>query len=188
MRVWQLVASGAAAAALGVGSASALLPSRTGGDTLGGPEDLQPSDQPVTIAAQRPDPVGGPDWAVRIYQSQTGLTCPEAGRSDGTDFGALHADGTTVDPLPVEAAGSCGDLGSAPVIFATNHYASPPRTVVFGVASADVASVAVTGPDGDTALPLDRGAFLFAHDGVAFDGHELVVTLRDATTVRYAIG
>jgi hypothetical protein len=40
-----------------------------------------------------PDPVSGPAWGIRTYQTRTGLTCVQAGRTESGAIGAIGIDG-----------------------------------------------------------------------------------------------
>src|SRR5215218_1371214 len=95
------------AAIAGVASASALT-SSSGNDTLNGPELVQPDGTGASVPVTTTDPDGGVAWAVRVYRSQAGLTCPEAGRTKDGNFGQVYSDGE-FHVLDIEAAGSCAD-------------------------------------------------------------------------------
>lgn len=112
---------------------------------------------------------GALPWAVRVFRSQTGLACFEAGRVQGQfrngefgqvdpDDGKFHPEGLgdaefgQVDPdtgtfkrLPVEAGISCTDLNDVPSSIAVNHYPAQghrgARAVVFGVFTPNVNGV-----------------------------------------------
>jgi hypothetical protein len=181
------------AAALGVAAASALVP-EPGDDTPGGPETLQPDGGAVAVHALAPDPVGGPDWGVRVYTSVAGWTCPEAGRVDDGTFGAVDENGD-LQELTVQASGACSDLGDDPgeVAFAVNRYAAREgqgaRTVLFGVASDGVASLTyrVSGEDDEPIETAPDGSFLVVVAGVEPTGAELAVTGTDDETTTYPL-
>jgi hypothetical protein len=177
------------AVAAGVASASALT-SGTGSDTPGGPEAIQPdgrgASMPVTVA----DPDGGTPWAVRVYRSKTGLTCPEAGRAKDGSFGQVAADGA-FRPLDVEAAGSCADLTEDPMSLAVNHYPSsdgrPARAVLFGVVTAKVGGLTLSGAAGSRAVAITRNAFIVVTREDALRGTSLAATLVDGSTKSYSL-
>jgi hypothetical protein len=174
----------------GVGSASALVGS-SGEDTRNGPQAVQPDGQGASIATLAADPAGRQPWAVRVYRSEAGLTCPEAGRTQDGNFGRVDADGT-FQPLDIQAAGSCADLAKTPVALAVNHF--PPRdprssgrAVIFGVASPEVASVTVTLAAGKRSVAIDHDALLVVTNEDELQGASLDATLQDGSTRSYPL-
>ncbi|HYH88684.1 MAG TPA: hypothetical protein VEX67_05595 [Solirubrobacteraceae bacterium] len=137
-----------ATAVLGVSAASAFVAASPPAPTPQSPIARAGSER---IEQTTRDPELGLAWAVRSYISTSGGTCVEAGRLKNGRFGQIDA-GQAFREAPVEEAGTCADLREEPVVLAINHYPaigqSTPRTVLFGQARADVAEVAVTGPDG----------------------------------------
>lgn len=132
-----------ATAALGVAAASALVRPAAATPTPHSSVALVGSDQAGPLV---PDPAGGLPWAVRRYVSTSGASCVEAGRVSDGSFGQIRPDGTFGE-LPLEQGGTCGDLVEEPVLLAINHYPAagqrPARTVLFGQARPDVASLHV---------------------------------------------
>jgi hypothetical protein len=130
-------------------------------------------------------------WAVRTYASTTSGNCVELGRVQDGQFGRLDDD-ETFHQLPPDDGGTCGDLQSEPVLLAVNTYPAngtqQARTVVFGVASANVATVAVTPKDEPARqATLDAArSFVVPILGVV-DPTDLpvTVTLRDGHSVSY---
>jgi hypothetical protein len=177
------------AIAAGVASASALTAS-SGNDTLGGPEAVQPDGRGASMPTTVTDPDGGAAWAVRVYRSQAGLTCPEAGRTKDGNFGQVDGDGD-FRSLDIEAAGSCADLAKAPMALAVNHYPAagklPARAVIFGVATDTVSGLQLSTGAGARALTLRSGAFIAVVRDDALDGATLQATLGDGTTKSYAL-
>ncbi len=177
------------AVAAGVASASALT-SSVGNDTPLGPEALQPDGNgarvPVTVA----DPAGGVAWAVRVYHSQAGLTCPEAGRIKDGNFGQVYSDGD-FHVLDLEAAGSCADLAKAPMSLAVNHYPAtdelPARAVIFGVVTPKITAITLAGAAGSRALTIKGDAFIAVTREDALQGTSLNATLSDGSTKSYAL-
>lgn len=172
----------------GVGSASAVV-SGSGDDTAGGPEALQPDGGPVVVAVRVAAPQGEPAWAVRIYRSKTGLTCPELGRVDDLGRFGVAMDGKFV-PLTVQASGSCADLSEAPLAVAINRYAAtddhPSRRVAFGATSGMVRHLAISSSKGSVPLTATNGGFLSVlPSGSA--GLMLVAVLDDGTETRYSL-
>jgi hypothetical protein len=177
------------AIAAGVASASALT-STSGSDTVNGPEAVQPDGRGASLPITVGDPDGGIAWGVRVYRSQAGLTCPEAGRTKDGNFGQVDGDGN-FRPLDIEAAGSCADLAKAPMALAVNHYPAagklPARAVIFGVATATVAGMTLTTTASARPLPLRSGAFIAVVRDDALAGATLEATLGDGTTKSYAL-
>lgn len=188
MRRLGLVLATLLAIAAGVASASAL--TAGGSDTPGGAAAVQPdgggASMPTTVA----DPDGGAAWAVRVYRSQAGLTCPEAGRTKDGNFGQVDSDGD-FRSLDIEAAGSCADLAKAPMALAVNHYPAagklPARAVIFGVATDTVSGLRLSTGAGARALALRSGAFIAVLRDEALEGATLEATLGDGTTKSYAL-
>src|ERR1044071_3791612 len=94
-----------AAGILGFGVASAVV---SDSGTPPSPEALIPAENARTRVAARDLSAGSRPWAVRVYRSQTGLVCPEAGGLDGTlrgnDFGTIAKDGSFDRQALAEAA------------------------------------------------------------------------------------
>jgi hypothetical protein len=173
----------------GVASASALTDA-SGDDTVNGPELIQPDGRGASLPVTVADPDGGAAWAVRVYRSQAGLTCPEAGRIKDGNFGQVNSDGD-FRPLDIQAAGSCADLATAPMSLAVNHYPAngtlPARAVIFGVATAKVTDVELKLPTGARAVKLTSNAFLAVVGDDALAGASLAATLADGSTKSYAL-
>lgn len=177
------------AAVAGVASASALS-SSSGSDTPNGPEAVQPDGSgarvPVTVA----DPDGGAAWAVRVYRSQAGLTCPEAGRTKDGNFGQVDSDGA-FRALDIEAAGSCADLAKAPMSLAVNHYPPdgklPARAVIFGVVTPKITGITISSAAGSRAVALKGDAFIVVTREDALRGTSLDATLSDGSTKSYTL-
>jgi hypothetical protein len=171
----------------GVASASAVIPQ--GGDSGGGPDSLTPDASPASVESTTPDPAGGPDWAVRVYRSLTGETCPEAGRTSGGQFGRIEAGRFTV--LPVEPSGSCSDLGANLAAFAVNRYPATPdegaRIAIFGVASPHVQTVALKTGASEQPLALDNRSFLVVRAATTLDGLALVFTTDAGASVEHQL-
>jgi hypothetical protein len=177
------------AVAAGVASASALT-SSSGDDTPRGPELVQPDGSGARVPVTTPDPDGGVAWAVRVYRSQAGLTCPEAGRIKDGNFGQVYGDGE-FHVLDIEAAGSCADLAQAPMSLAVNHYPAsgklPARAVIFGVVTAKVTAVTLASAAGSRELTIKGDAFIAVTREDALQGTSLRATLGDGSTKSYAL-
>jgi hypothetical protein len=177
------------AVAAGVASASALT-SRGGNDTPLGPQVVQPDGNGASVPVTAADPDGGVAWAVRVYRSQAGLTCPEAGRIKDGNFGQVDSDGD-FHPLDIEAAGSCADLAKAPMSLAVNHYPAtdklPARAVIFGVITPKITGITLAGAAGSHALTVKGAAFIAVTREDALQGSSLDATLSDGSTKSYAL-
>jgi hypothetical protein len=177
------------AIAAGVASASALT-SSSGSDTLNGPEAVQPDGHGASLPVIVADPDGGAAWAVRVYRSQTGLTCPEAGRTKDGNFGQVGSDGA-FRALDIQAAGSCADLAKAPMSLAVNHYPAssglPARAVIFGVVTPKITGITLAGATGSRALAVKGNAFVAVTREDALQGTSLEATLADGSTKSYAL-
>ncbi len=177
------------AVAAGVASASALTDS-SGNDTRNGPELVQPDGSGASLPVTAADPDGGVAWAVRVYRSQAGLTCPEAGRTKDGNFGQVYGDGD-FHVLDIEAAGSCADLTKAPMSLAVNHYPPngklPARAVIFGVITAKVTRLTLSTASGSRTVATKGDAFIVVTREDALQGTSLNATLGDGSTKSYAL-
>lgn len=182
-----LLASIAGATVLGAAAASALV------GPPAPPAPANPAPVPGTGRVDRsePDPDGGPDWAVRLYESETGAACVELGRTSGGRFGRLDDDGR-LEPLPLRAAGACANLAVDPLVLAVNRVAAraaqPARTIVFGRAGAGVVAVRVRRAGAVPARPAlgAGGGFLLPLAGLLEPSRLPVsVTLSDGRVVTY---
>lgn len=124
------------------------------------------------VDARTNDPVGGPPWAVRVYQGQSGLSCLEVGRFDGRAFGPTRPDGTVAD-LPIEESGSCGDLDADVIQFGVvslsrrANAGQGERTVLFGRASDSVRTLRVRRANQSGAVSIGaRGTFIIVLTGL----------------------
>lgn len=173
----------------GVASASALT-SSSGNDTLNGPELVQPDGSGASVPVTAADPDGGVAWAVRVYRSQAGLTCPEAGRTKDGNFGQVDGDGD-FQALGIEAAGSCADLTKTPMALAVNHYPpdgkQPARAVIFGVVTPKITGITLSGAAGARAVAVKGDAFIVVTREDALRGTTLDAKLSDGSTKSYAL-
>jgi hypothetical protein len=189
MRKLAILLSFVVAVVGGVAAASAIIPSQ-GADTLNGPDAVQPDGNGARIAAVTPDPAGHEALAVRIYRSKTGLTCPEAARTDGANFGQLDAN-DKFQPLDVEAAGSCVDLTQAPMSVITNNYGAvdkrPAYAVVFGAVSSKVATASIRLGDSSRPVDIAGGAYIVATNQAGLADAAVQATLTDGSTRTYPL-
>jgi hypothetical protein len=178
-----------AAVLLGVGGASAFIDD-TGQDTINGPQALQPDGNGATLAASTADPAGEQPWAVRVYHSVTGLTCPEAGRTQDGDFGQVDGDGE-FRSNSIQAAGSCIDLDKAPMSVVVNQYPANKvrgaRAVLFGVVSPSVSAVAIRVAGQSRQLSTAHGAFMAVVDPNDLGDASVEATMQDGSTKSYAL-
>lgn len=147
-RALTMVGAMVATAAVGGSAASALVGRTPAAVTRHDPVAVPGSGRAGQVV---PDPAGAVPWTVRRYVSTSGGSCIEAGRISDGRFGQIHPDGAFSE-LALEQGGTCGDIVQEPVLLAINHYPAagqrPARTVLFGLARPDVASLEVSGPDG----------------------------------------
>jgi hypothetical protein len=195
----------------GFGIASALVPTHDA--TPISPLAYVPDANGAHVSVVAPDLAANAlPWAVRVYRSQTGLACFEAGRLDGqirngdygqvdADDGRFHpskpadADFGQVDPetgnfnrLPLEAGTSCTDLTQAPSSIAVNHYPAQgrrgARAVVFGVTAPDVNNVHLL-IDGDHhELIVSADSYIAVVSEEVATRAELIFTMTDGTLKR----
>ena len=147
-----------------------------------------PVPESVAIEAVAPDPGGGREWAVRVYESRTGLRCTQLGRRYGERIGN-EVEGR-LHELRAEEGGTCGEPDASPVIVAITRLGDSPftearepaRTIVSGVASTDVRTVRVATADGVRSLaPARRGAFIAVYEGEVPDAR-IEAVLDDGST------
>jgi hypothetical protein len=155
-----------------------------------GPADLVPDGSGATIAATAADPDAGaargataaaPRWAVRVYRSESGLTCPDVNRVVGGDWGRVDGDGS-FHPLALDASGECVALTAEhPYELVVRHLPANDergaRAIVFGVATASVTAITLTIDGAARDVPVDDGAFVAA----------LAEEDASATTVQFAL-
>lgn len=187
-RSLKLGAAFATASVLGVSAASAFI----GGASPSAPPSTRPVAGSDRVGDPVADPADGSSWAVRTYDSVSGANCVELGHVSGGRFGRIDRTGAFA-AVPVDEGGTCGDLGVEPVILAINRYPlageRTARTVLFGVASADVADVEVARGRGASpahpALDGARGFVLPLEDVVAPTALPVTITLRDGRRLVY---
>jgi hypothetical protein len=178
------------AAAAGVASASAF---RVGAYDPPSPDPVEPLGAPPgEIGEPVPDPGGGPPWAVRVTPTPAGKRCATVGRTDGSAFGPVNAAGEIVDTGP-SFSGSCAEPGADPAQVAVARYpdlaGAGARTMLFGVAEAEVTSIAVThGGIDDSLVPDSHRTFLVVREGLSDgDPWSVTVTLVDGTERSYIL-
>jgi hypothetical protein len=184
----KLGAAALGAGVLGVSAGSAVV----GGSRGPTPPGLVPVAGSERVGPIVPDPVGGRDWAVRVYMSTGGASCAEVGRTSGGRFGQEDASGT-FHALGLDESAACGDLTAEPIIVAVNAYAArarrEARTVLFGRAAPAVAEVLVQRRDAAVEVRPRigaTGAFLLPLAGmIAASELPVTITLDDGRTAVY---
>jgi hypothetical protein len=142
----------------------------------------------IPLRAQ--DPGGGLSWALRVARSKTGFTCMTVGQvKDGT-FGLTGLDGT-FRRLPGELSDTCGQGGTltgARVMAADKRV--DVRSIVYGVAGAQLTAATLTTAKGDTPLRIGPGGtYIAALRGYPEDALAGVsLRFRNGTTERHAFG
>jgi hypothetical protein len=139
------------------------------------------------------DPRGGPPWAVRILDGDSDRRCITVGRTDGRRFGPVDADGRVVDTDAV-ITGACADPAADPLQLAVAGYGDSggqgPRSVLFGIAAANIRSILVTGPSGPKLVTpdADRTFAIVAEGDLPATVWTVTVTLVDGAIRVYHPG
>jgi hypothetical protein len=196
LRRVRFLAALAAAVVLGVAGASTVMGAVAPAPSPG-PADLEPDGSGATVAATASDPVasrGGaqaPRWAVRVYRSESGLTCPDANRTVGGAFGRVDGDGA-FHALPLEASGECVALTAAnPYELVVRHYPADDqrgaRAVAFGVVTGAVSSIAMSADGTVSDVPIDGGAYVAAMADEDAATTTMTFTLTDGSRETHAL-
>jgi hypothetical protein len=191
MRRLALIAATLLAVVGGVASASVV----TGATGGGAPGDVTPEETAVSDVrgVATADPRGGPPWAVRVLDGDSDRRCITVGRTDGRRFGPADASGRIIDTDAI-ITGACADPATDPLQLAVAGYGDSggqgPRSVLFGIAAANVRSVLVTGPGGSRLVSPDgeRTFVLVAEGDLPATVWTVTATLSDATTRTYHPG
>jgi hypothetical protein len=201
-RSWRPFLLAAAAALLVGGSAAAATLTVLRGSPIPAPDarDLPPEQTPApgsstvaTLRAADPDS-GAPPWTLRLARSTTGLPCSTEGQVVDGDFGLIGLDGR-FRVINEGAVDSCGEArqNAASLIGARVFDAARPRdvrTVVSGVAGADLRAVTVEGGGERQQLPIEAGGvFATALRGYPEDiGVRATLRFADGHRERHAFG
>jgi hypothetical protein len=189
LRPLAYVAALLAAILVGVAGASAFVDA-SGQDTPVGPATVQPDGSAARLAVTATDPAGRQPWAIRVYRSQAGWTCPEAGRVQDGDFGQVDADGV-FRPSTVQAAGSCIDLDKAPVSVTVNRYPANgdrgARAIIFGVVSSDVSRISARIAGRNRELAVTNGTYMAVAADRDLTDAAIEITLTDGSTKTYVL-
>jgi hypothetical protein len=147
-----------------------------GDEPLEDSPDVTPAGAAV-IGATAPDPDGGPDFAVRVYRSEAGQTCPEAGRTSEGRFGTVWPGEGFVE-LELASAGACADLDEQPVGFAVSDHPAvddvDAHAVLFGSVADGVTAVSVVNGGRSESLEIVSGTFILPSTREVLDGAELI--------------
>jgi hypothetical protein len=179
------------AVAAGVASASAIT-AQMGDDVSASfdPADVQPDGSGAVVPVTTADPDGRAPYALRVYRSKSGRTCPEVGHAKDGRFGQVDA-GDGFHAVDLQPAGACADLTKDPVALAVNHYPAngkrPARAVVFGATTDAVASVTLSLATGAQPLKVKGNAYMAVVRDDALKGGSLDVGFADGTTKSYAL-
>jgi hypothetical protein len=185
-----LFAAAIAAAAAGVGSASALI-STEGSDAVG-PNTIQPDGRGSVIAATTPDPVSGRAWAVRVYHTTEGQTCAEVARDEDGEFGQ-YDDAGKLQPLQVQGGGGCTDFAKSPVSVGVSRFPArdghDARSVLSGLVTDDVLRLVLHTIAGTRDLSIQNGAYVAViSESELGTSAGVEATLRDGSSVSYPVG
>jgi hypothetical protein len=180
-----LLAALVLAVVAGVAVASALVPTS---DPPVGPERVEPDSSAPVLRAATDDPGDLQRWAVRRYQSKDGAACAEVGRIQDGAFGRVDSDRTfhRLD-LDADGTGSCGPVDDDhPYTFAVSHYPATGKrealAAIFGVASAEVQTIALKLSDRTEQATIDHGSFLLVLPDEDLVNASAVFQLTDGTT------
>lgn len=137
-------------------------------------EDVRADQRPLVgsdrlTGVQTADPQGGPDWGMRLSQSESGKTCYAVGRVVDGRIG-LIIDGT-FRALPLRGPGYCSTLNQT-LPYTMNGTtvgddgASDERSAIYGLALPTVRSITFDdGRSRRTVEPNSDGAYLAVFDG-----------------------
>jgi hypothetical protein len=161
------------------------------------PDPAQVPDEQTPLAGtarviplRAKDPGGGLPWALRVARGKTGFTCTTVGQvKDGT-FGLTGLD-RVFRRLPGELSDTCGQGGTltGARLMAADKRVNV-RSIVYGVAGAQLAAVTLTTAKGDRPLEIGPGGtYITALRGYPEDSLAgLVLRFRDGRTERHAFG
>jgi hypothetical protein len=190
--MWRLKIAAALVVAVVAGvAAGSVVSAGTAAEQPSAGRDELPAGK-IETGARVADPRGGRPWAVRIFDGDRSPRCIAVGRTDGQAFGPADASGAIHDTGAV-ASGSCADPSEEPLQLARASFAdsagSGPRSVLFGVADASVATVAVVAAAGRRPVRLDASrTFLVVSVGLQRAGSTTVeVRLSDGTLRTYQL-
>ena len=189
-RRWLIVAVAALVSAGGVAVAQRVF-DRKGADA---PRDrVRQNDAPaaergVIPTSARPDPSGGPPWAMRVFTNPEGEECIAVGRLLDGALGTYDA-ARTFRKLPEGVSGACESLSRVGLIVAVQRRPYPkPRTIVYGLAR-DGRPVRITiAGETRTLQPGAFGSFVDVRAGVFDMARANASTTFDGRPVRRRLG
>lgn len=139
------------------------------------PLEQTPVPDSARVAPERGrDPDAGPDWAVRVARSRTGLICSTVGQVDGGEFGLVGVD-RRFRRLAVGIVDGCGlERENAASLIGARVFDAPEpahvRTVLNGVGGPDLRRVRVTAAGRTRPVAVgEGGVFLAAFRGYPED-------------------
>lgn len=179
------VITGVAGAARALLEEGATLPPTSGGFRHAQHEPVVETVRLEPIRAH--DPIGGPAWGIRTLRTRDGRWCATVGRVVNGRVGVVR--GALFHALPLEAPGSCANLGPGSAAPAWSEYPGPnvdvrrARTVVYGMVGPDATIVTVVHRGVTRTLePTGRGTFLTVVSGLGDQGGPPVtVRFRDGS-------
>lgn len=140
------------------------------------------------------DPGAGPDWAIRVSRSETGLTCSVVGQVIGEQFGLIGLDGRFRSYAPALVDGCGSEQGNATTLLGARVFDARERdeirTVVNGVAGDELEEVVVTAGGQRFRPPIgDGGTFVLALRGYPEDvGLRVTLRFADGHIERHPFG
>jgi hypothetical protein len=189
-RRWLIVAVAAIASAGGIAIAQRLL-DRSG---PGEPRDrIQRRDAPaadpgVVVTSARPDPDGGPPWALRVFTNAQGLECVAIGRLRDGALGT-YDEMRMFRKLPTVVPGTCDELDRTGLVIAINRRPQPePRTIVYGLARGRSPVRVTIGGETHALRPGALGSFIDVRAGHLDLRGATVSTSIDGRTVTHDLG
>jgi hypothetical protein len=167
-RRWLLVAVAAILTAGGVAVADRAF-DRTGADEPRDrtPRNVSPAGDPGVVPARaRPDPRGGPPWALRVFTNAAGEECVAVGRLKGDALGTYDHT-RTFRKLPATRADICERVRDVGLLVTTQRRGEPEqRTIVYGLTRAQRPVRVTIGGRTHRLRPGPLGSFIDVRAGV----------------------
>jgi hypothetical protein len=189
-RRWLIVAVAALVSAGGVAVAQRVF-DRKGADA---PRDrVRQNDAPaaergVITRSARPDPSGGPPWAMRVFTNPEGEECVTVGRLLNGALGTYDR-ARTFRELPATRVGICEPLSRVGLIAVADRRPDPePRTVVFGLSRQGRPVRITIAGETRTLQPGAFGSFVDVRVGVFDMAGATASTTVDGRTVTRRLG
>jgi len=189
-RRWLLVAVAAIVSAGGVAVAQRVF-DRKGADVPRDrvrQEESPAAERGVITTSARPDPSGGPPWAMRVFTNPQGLECIAVGRLLDATLGAYDHT-RTFRALPAKFAGTCESLTRVGLIAVAHRRPYPePRTIVYGLAREGRPVRITVAGETRTLQPGAFGSFVDVRAGVFDMAGASAATTVDGRTIRRRLG